>query len=276
MDKEQAFKHLKNTYVAWPNVNDPMPSSHRGWRWVKRYDSGEASMIFQSIDDQITLDDYMVWLSNTVKRGEMLNWAKLNLKIWPTVSPDMTREVLPGWMWRQDHTPEGNRPSFVLEGLIGERGFKGMATITEADWTNYHIPAPSPNYNPDYALKWCVDNIIVWPTLDGATPASPDCWVWSDSLSRTHKSLALLNDCGAVMAVIAKTDWDKARAIIETVNPIMKFFEYKHLPETLKQVSEPMCLMAKAYDTILPDGPEKSAGLRKLLEAKDCFVRAKL
>jgi hypothetical protein len=24
----------------------------------------------------------------------------------------------------------------------------------------------------------------------------------------------------------------------------------------------------------LPDGPELSAGLRKLLEAKDCFVRA--
>ena len=23
----------------------------------------------------------------------------------------------------------------------------------------------------------------------------------------------------------------------------------------------------------LPDGPEKSAGMRKLLEAKDCFVR---
>ena len=27
-------------------------------------------------------------------------------------------------------------------------------------------------------------------------------------------------------------------------------------------------------DDFLPDGPEKSAGLRKLLEAKDCFVRS--
>jgi hypothetical protein len=26
----------------------------------------------------------------------------------------------------------------------------------------------------------------------------------------------------------------------------------------------------------LPDGPELAAGLRKLLEAKDCFVRASL
>lgn len=29
-------------------------------------------------------------------------------------------------------------------------------------------------------------------------------------------------------------------------------------------------------DELLPDGPEKTAGLRKLLEAKDCFVRAAL
>jgi len=32
--------------------------------------------------------------------------------------------------------------------------------------------------------------------------------------------------------------------------------------------------LAKVIDDLVPDGPEKSAGLRKLLEAKDCFVRA--
>jgi len=26
-------------------------------------------------------------------------------------------------------------------------------------------------------------------------------------------------------------------------------------------------------EEMLPDGPEKSAGMRKFLEAKDCFVR---
>ena len=30
------------------------------------------------------------------------------------------------------------------------------------------------------------------------------------------------------------------------------------------------------FSSILPDGEEKSTGLRKLLEAKDCFVRAAL
>ena len=40
--------------------------------------------------------------------------------------------------------------------------------------------------------------------------------------------------------------------------------------------SKPIGDLAKAMDDSLPDGPEKSAGLRKLLEAKDCLVRAKL
>lgn len=59
-------------------------------------------------------------------------------------------------------------------------------------------------------------------------------------------------------------------------NPIMKYFEFKHLPEKLQEVSRPICATANKMDQELPDGPEKSAGLRKLLEAKDCFVRAQL
>jgi hypothetical protein len=59
-------------------------------------------------------------------------------------------------------------------------------------------------------------------------------------------------------------------------SPIMKFFEFKHLPEKLQDVSVRFWVVAEAMDKMLPDGPEKSAGLRKLLEAKDCFVRAAL
>lgn len=54
---------------------------------------------------------------------------------------------------------------------------------------------------------------------------------------------------------------------------IIKFFEYEHLPEHLQEVSKPLCDVAKRMEETLPDGPEKTAGLRKLLEAKDCFVR---
>lgn len=60
------------------------------------------------------------------------------------------------------------------------------------------------------------------------------------------------------------------------VSPILKHFEYQHLPESLQKVSGPFGELALKLEVTLPDGPEKSAGLRKLLEAKDCMVRASL
>jgi hypothetical protein len=62
----------------------------------------------------------------------------------------------------------------------------------------------------------------------------------------------------------------------QVINPIMKYFGYAHLPPHLQEVSAPIGELANLMNMTLPDGPEKSAGLRKLLEAKDCFVRAKL
>jgi len=59
-------------------------------------------------------------------------------------------------------------------------------------------------------------------------------------------------------------------------NPIMKYFAFEHLPVHLQAVSKPIGELALLMDQSLPDGPEKTAGLRKLLEAKDCFVRASL
>lgn len=60
------------------------------------------------------------------------------------------------------------------------------------------------------------------------------------------------------------------------MNRLMRFFEYEHLPETLQAISKPSCELAKQMDETLAEGAEKTAGLRKLLEAKDCFVRANL
>lgn len=56
----------------------------------------------------------------------------------------------------------------------------------------------------------------------------------------------------------------------------IKYFAFAHLPPHLQEVSKPMGELAEKMEKELPDGPEKSAGMRKLLEAKDCFVRAKL
>lgn len=57
---------------------------------------------------------------------------------------------------------------------------------------------------------------------------------------------------------------------------ILQYFEYKHLPVLLQEVSAQFYSLADDMDASLPDCAEKSAGLRKLLEAKDCMVRASL
>lgn len=55
-----------------------------------------------------------------------------------------------------------------------------------------------------------------------------------------------------------------------------KFFVYCHLPAHLQLVSKPLAQVAELFEVLLPSNAEKSAGMRKLMEAKDCFVRASL
>ncbi len=57
-------------------------------------------------------------------------------------------------------------------------------------------------------------------------------------------------------------------------NTILQFFTFSNLPEPECAAAEQVAGLAQQMEEMLPDGPEKSAGLRKLLEAKDCFVRA--
>lgn len=56
---------------------------------------------------------------------------------------------------------------------------------------------------------------------------------------------------------------------------ILKFFECDHLPERLRLIAQPFKKLANEMAEEL-EGPELTAGLRKLLEAKDCMVRAAL
>jgi hypothetical protein len=58
--------------------------------------------------------------------------------------------------------------------------------------------------------------------------------------------------------------------------PMLQFFQYAHLPAQLQQVSQPFCTLAEHLVATLPRNPERTTALRKLLEAKDCAVRALL
>lgn len=58
--------------------------------------------------------------------------------------------------------------------------------------------------------------------------------------------------------------------------PILQYFVWAHLPEKLRAISEPFSLLAYNIALNSPKNAETSAALRKLLEAKDCAVRAAL
>lgn len=58
--------------------------------------------------------------------------------------------------------------------------------------------------------------------------------------------------------------------------PLLQFFAYSHLPEHLQEHSKPFGDLAEKLCETLPRNPERTTALRKLLEAKDCAVRARL
>ena len=57
---------------------------------------------------------------------------------------------------------------------------------------------------------------------------------------------------------------------------IFQFFAYEHLPPHLKEISAYFHDLALHVIETVPNSAERTAGLRKLLEAKDCIVRASL
>jgi hypothetical protein len=59
-------------------------------------------------------------------------------------------------------------------------------------------------------------------------------------------------------------------------SPILRYFNTDHLPVELAAVARQFTDVAHLMQERLPTGAEKSTCLRKLLEAKDCAVRASL
>jgi hypothetical protein len=57
---------------------------------------------------------------------------------------------------------------------------------------------------------------------------------------------------------------------------MLQFFVYAHLPPHLATVSAAFATLAHRIASDLPRNAERTVALRKLLEAKDCAVRALL
>src|SRR4029077_6835003 len=57
---------------------------------------------------------------------------------------------------------------------------------------------------------------------------------------------------------------------------LLQFFAYEPLPHELQEVSRPFAVLARVVAETLPRNPERTTALRKLMEAMDCAVRARL
>ena len=62
----------------------------------------------------------------------------------------------------------------------------------------------------------------------------------------------------------------------EQKDRMLQFFAWDHLPLHLQRVSQPFGELAERIVEELPSNPERTVALRKLVEAKDCAVRALL
>lgn len=70
---------------------------------------------------------------------------------------------------------------------------------------------------------------------------------------------------------------DELIADLETAKeqePMMQFFGFAHLPSHMQLVSKEFARLAVNILKTVPRNPERTVALRKLLESKDCAVRA--
>jgi len=124
--------------------------------------------------------------------------------------------------------------------------------------------------------------------LQGERINNPDTGV--DALGA--QCVALVSSKASVVAATL-THWPDGTPIIDNIlsglreagdfkrqwvdEPLLQFFSYHHLTrEDMKAVSKTFCRMAFEMCARLPRNAERTVMLRKLLEAKDCAVRALL
>ena len=83
---------------------------------------------------------------------------------------------------------------------------------------------------------------------------------------------------GDVEAARAALEEARAKTALAGTAPehIIQFFRWEHLPAPLAEVSKPFGELAHQLVRDLPRNPERTVALRKLLEAKDAAVRARV
>ena len=118
------------------------------------------------------------------------------------------------------------------------------------------------------------------PVLPHWYAFSPYAYIWARRSARAFPGGVEITimPCDACVEHLARAIDTRRGEDMGELHPatrtILRYFTYEHLPEHLQVVSRPLCDLAYTLALSVPHGPELMAGLRKLLEAKDCFVRA--
>lgn len=99
-------------------------------------------------------------------------------------------------------------------------------------------------------------------------PASPTAGIQNNVPGHVQRRKALEE------AAAAGDELAQHRVDLLKAEPILQFFEFDHLPMPLQVISGPFHATAYRVVEELPRNPERTVALRKLLEAKDCAVRA--
>lgn len=71
-------------------------------------------------------------------------------------------------------------------------------------------------------------------------------------------------------------DLKRTKMLHPAVAQVLRHFRFRHLPEPLQSVSTKFAALAHELAELAPDSPEMTVALRKLMESKDCAVRAVL
>src|SRR5580693_5130186 len=95
--------------------------------------------------------------------------------------------------------------------------------------------------------------------------------------SRSWRRLISSINCGRSRSCCSSGSREMAaNASPAKAEPMLQFFAFGHLRADLQPVSRAFGDLAQEIVDTLPRNPERTVALRKLLEAKDCAVRALL
>lgn len=135
----------------------------------------------------------------------------------------------------------------------------------------------------DFSAAFPIGTPIRYFPISGTISCAIDSEIASEAwaLGSGHVVVKIAAKSGGVSIMhvrkrtIRMTD-DNAKACDGKYEYLMQFFAFSHLPAHLQDASRPFGELAQTLVDTLPSNPERTTALRKLLEAKDCAVRARL